>query len=239
MPPWKVEPGYGEFIGQRHLSAAEIATIQRWVKAGVEKETRGTFRRPRTWSDGWQLGTPDLVLTPAQPYSLPAEGSDRFRVFVLTIPIASHAVRPGCRVRPDDPGVVHHANILIDRTPASRERNEQDPALGESGLLAASAEYPPGQLLGWTPGQPDALLPKGMSWSLFPGTDLVVQLHMVPNGQPQPVRFSVGLYFTSDPPERIPAILRLGRRDIEIPPASATTRSPIRTCSRLTSRFAP
>src|SRR5437773_9740 len=24
MPPWKSEPGYGEFAGQRHLTAAEI-----------------------------------------------------------------------------------------------------------------------------------------------------------------------------------------------------------------------
>src|SRR4051812_25640902 len=27
MPPWKSEPGYGEFIGHTHLTTAEIATI--------------------------------------------------------------------------------------------------------------------------------------------------------------------------------------------------------------------
>src|SRR5688572_27027186 len=30
MPPWKSEPGYGEFIGHRHLSNPEIDRIQQW-----------------------------------------------------------------------------------------------------------------------------------------------------------------------------------------------------------------
>ena len=236
MPPWQVEPGHGEFVGQRHLSPAEIATIQQWAESGA-RQGQPQDRPPASrWNDGWQLGTPDLVLTPAQPYSLPAGGSDRFRVFVLPIPIAATRHVRGVEFRPDDASVVHHANILIDRTPTSRDRNAQDPALGESGLLAATAEYPPGQLLGWTPGQPDPLLPKGMAWSLAPGTDLVVQLHMAPGGRSRPVRFSVGLFFTPNPPESLPAVLRLGRRDIDIPPASTITRSPIRTCSRWTSK---
>jgi tetratricopeptide (TPR) repeat protein len=157
------------------------------------------------------------VLTPEQVYTLPAGGADRFRVFVLPIPVTATRFVRGVEFRPHDPRVVHHANILLDRTSRSRERNEQDPALGESGLLAATAEYPPGHLLGWTPGQPDPLLPKGLAWPLKPATDLVVQLHLMPDERPQPVRFSVGLFFTPDRPERTPSILRLGRRDVDIP----------------------
>jgi tetratricopeptide (TPR) repeat protein/mono/diheme cytochrome c family protein len=217
MPPWKSEPGYGEFIGQRPLSDAEIATIQQWVSEGARQgDVRYLPPRPDR-NDGWQLGTPDLVLTPGQTYTLPPEGADRFRVFVLPIPIRIARYVRGVEFRPDDPRVVHHANILLDRTRSSRERNDRDPALGESGLLAATAQYPSGHLLGWTPGQPDPLLPKDLAWPLMPDTDLVVQLHLVPTGTPQPVRFSVGLYFTANPPQRTPAVLRLGRRDIEIP----------------------
>lgn len=217
MPPWKSEPEYGEFIGQRPLSAAEIATFQRWVSEGaLQGDIRDLPPLPAR-TDGWQLGTPDLVLTPEQTYTLPPEGADRFRVFVLPIPVTLARYVRGVEFRPHDPRVVHHANILLDRTSSSRERNEQDPTLGESGLLAATAEYPSGHLLGWTPGQPDPLLPKGLAWPLVPDTDLVVQLHLVPNGTSQPVQFSVGLYFTSDPPQRTPVILGLGRRDIEIP----------------------
>src|SRR5437867_1084658 len=34
MPPWKSEPGYGEFIGHRALSDGEIGLLQRWVADG-------------------------------------------------------------------------------------------------------------------------------------------------------------------------------------------------------------
>jgi tetratricopeptide (TPR) repeat protein len=123
----------------------------------------------------------------------------------------------GLEFRPENPRVVHHANILLDRTPTSRQRNDEDPALGEQGLLAATAAYPPGHFLGWTPGVADPLLPPGLSWQLEPGTDLVVQLHLKPNGKQEAVRFSVGFYFGADPPGRTPAVLRLGRQDIDIP----------------------
>jgi mono/diheme cytochrome c family protein len=34
MPPWKAEPGFGEFHDERRLSAAEIQTIANWAKSG-------------------------------------------------------------------------------------------------------------------------------------------------------------------------------------------------------------
>src|SRR5215469_15231695 len=34
MPPWKALQGYGEFIGERGLSDAEVAMIARWVAIG-------------------------------------------------------------------------------------------------------------------------------------------------------------------------------------------------------------
>src|SRR6266542_4756334 len=35
MPPWKSEPGYGEFVGHKHLSESEIEVIQRWAASGA------------------------------------------------------------------------------------------------------------------------------------------------------------------------------------------------------------
>src|SRR4029077_15934709 len=118
--------------------------------------------------------------------------------------------------RPGDPRVVHHANIRIDRTRRSRELDEQDPEAGYEGLMANSAEYPDGHFLGWTPGQIAPLLPKGLAWLLTPGTDLVVELHLQPSGKPERIQPSFGLFFTNDPPERIPFMLRLGSESIDI-----------------------
>src|SRR5436190_8966642 len=35
MPPWKPEPGFGEFNDVRALSAEQIATLDAWAKAGA------------------------------------------------------------------------------------------------------------------------------------------------------------------------------------------------------------
>jgi tetratricopeptide (TPR) repeat protein len=84
-------------------------------------------------------------------------------------------------------------------------------------LLARSADYPDGYFLGWTPGQIAPLLPEGFAWPLDPNTDLVLEIHFMASGRPEVVAPSVGFYFSDDPPERTPTVLRLGRQNIDIP----------------------
>lgn len=216
MPPWKAEPGYGDFVGQHPLTDAEIDLIQRWVDEGSLEGSPGDLPPPPRWPEGWQLGKPDLIVTLPRPYRLPAEGTDVFRIFVLPLPLSAMRYVRGLEFRPGNPRVMHHANIRIDPTSASRELDEQDPTPGYEGGFAPSADYPEGYFPGWTPGQSDPLLPKGLAWRLDKGTDLVIQLHMRPSGKPEVVDFSVGFFLGNDPPERTPAMLRLGRQSIDI-----------------------
>jgi tetratricopeptide (TPR) repeat protein len=227
MPPWKAEPGSGPFIGQHPLSEAEIDRIRQWVDAGAPEGeggrpggSRGTPRA--TWTEGWQLGKPDLIVTLDQPYVLQAEGTDVFRIFVLPIPTALARFVRGLEFRPGNARVVHHANIRIDRTPASRALDDADPGPGYSGLILRSAEYPDGHFLGWTPGQVAPLLPKDLAWRLDRDTDLVVEVHMQPSGKTEMVQPSIGFYFSDEPPTRTPAMLRLGRQTIDIPAGDAS-----------------
>ena len=224
MPPWKVEPEFGPFIGQHPLSTGEIALLQRWSDAGAPEghespieNPQSSIGSPQSWVDGWQLGKPDLVLTLPQPYTLPAEGTDAFHIFAIPIPTTERRYVRGLEFRPGNVRVVHHANIRVDRTPASRRLDEADPGPGYDGLIARTAEYPDGHFLGWTPGQAGPLLPKGLAWTLDANTDLVVELHMQPSGKTETVAPSIGLYFGPDPPGRAPAMLRLGKQDIDIP----------------------
>jgi tetratricopeptide (TPR) repeat protein len=218
MPPWKAEPGYGgDFVGQHPLTSDEIATIEQWVDQGaVEGDPRDLPPPPR-WTEGWQLGQPDLVVTLSDAYTLPPGGTDVFRIFVIPLPVDAARYVRGVEFRPGNARVVHHANIRIDRTPTSRQLDEQDPAPGYDGLMARTAEYPDGHFLGWTPGQIAPLLPKNLAWRLDRGTDLVVQLHMQPSGKPERVQPTIGLFFGGEPPVRTPAMLRLGSQGIDIP----------------------
>jgi Flp pilus assembly protein TadD len=222
MPPWKASPRSGPFVGQSPLSADEIDVLERWAANGaVEGDPRDLPPTPR-FPDGWQLGTPDLVVAPSEPFTLQAEGTDVFRIFVIALPTNRTRFVRGLEFRPGNPKVVHHANIRLDRTDASRRYDERDQEPGYEGLIAHSATYPDGHFLGWTPGQVAPLLPKGMAWRLEPGTDLVVEVHMQPSGKPERVLPSIGVHFASDPPARTPVMLRLGRQNIDIAPGDAS-----------------
>ena len=215
MPPWKAEPGYGDFIGQQPLTAREIDLIQHWMD-GAAPEGPPRELPPLPHAGPWQHGTPDLIVRLPQPYTLKAGGGDVFRTFVVPLPIGRVRYVRGLEFRPDNPQIVHHANIRVDRTPRSRALDEMDPLPGHEGM-ARSSEFPDGHFLGWTPGQVAALLPPGLAWRLDPGTDLALQLHLQPSGKPEVVQLSVGLFFSDTPPERTPSILRLGRQDLDIP----------------------
>jgi hypothetical protein len=62
-----------------------------------------------------------------------------------------------------------------------------------------------------------------MAWRLEPGSDLVLNLHLIApdRGGPQPVQPSIGFYFTDAPPTRMSLDIRLGSKSIEIPAGAA------------------
>jgi mono/diheme cytochrome c family protein len=47
MPPWLPEHGYGDFAGERRLTAEEIATIASWVKDGAPEGAPSETPPPR------------------------------------------------------------------------------------------------------------------------------------------------------------------------------------------------
>jgi len=224
MPPWKADPSNGPFLGQHPLSDSEIAMLSRWVEQGAPEGDAAQLPPPRVYTEGWQLGKPDVIVTLPKAFTLPAEGTDVFRIFALPIPIAQARFVRGLEFRPGNPKVVHHANIRVDPTSESRRLDDQDPQPGYDGLLARTAVYPDGHFLGWTPGQVAPLLPPDLAWRLDRRTDLVVELHMQPSGKPEQVAPSIGFYFGDDVssdaahggPSRTPSMLRLGRQNIDI-----------------------
>jgi Tfp pilus assembly protein PilF len=220
MPPWKPEPGAGEFVDVRRLTDAQIDVFQRWVAQGTGEGDRAQLPPVPEWSSEWSLGKPDLVLTMDRPYTLRAGGDDMYRHFVVPIAITADRYVKAWEFRPGNPRVVHHATMEIDRTGASRRLDEQDPEPGYEGLIAHSASAPDGYFLDWAPGHTPYTAPPGMAIPLQPGSDLVLMLHLRPSGKPEPIQASIALYFADAPPTRVPALLRLTRQDLDIPPGA-------------------
>jgi Flp pilus assembly protein TadD len=217
MPPWKPEPGAGEFVDVRRLSDAQIDVFRQWLAQGAVEGDPAALPPLPQWSSDWTLGKPDLVLTMDRPYTLRAGGDDMYRHFVLPIPIPSDRYVKAWEFRPGNPRVVHHATMEIDRTGTSRRLDDQDPEPGYEGLIAHSASAPDGYFLDWAPGHTPYTAPPGMAIPLQPGSDLVLMLHLRPSGKPESVQASVALYFADAPPTRVPALLRLTRQDLDIP----------------------
>jgi mono/diheme cytochrome c family protein len=216
MPPWKPEPGHGDFVGVRRLTDDQIALIKRWASDGGRQGDPNDLPPTPAWAEGWQLGQPDLIISMSEPYSLAASGPDVFRTFVVPIPGSSRRYVRAMEFNPGNFQAVHHANIKIDQTRRSREWDEAGPGPGYEGGGSREAKFPDGHFLGWTPGQSPRVSPPGMSWRLEPASDLVIELHLMPIGRIVPVQASVGLFFTDEPPTRTPYMLRIGRQDIDI-----------------------
>jgi Tfp pilus assembly protein PilF len=217
MPPWKPESGYGEFVGVRRLTDRQVTSFQEWLEQGAAEGDPAALPPPPRWSSEWRLGQPDLVLTMDRPYTLRAGGDDVYRHFVIPIPIAVTRYVKAWEFRPGNSRIVHHATMEIDRTGNSRHLDHQDAESGYEGLIAHSAMAPDGYFLDWAPGHTPYTAPPGMAIPLEPGSDLVLMLHLRPDGRPETVQGSIGLYFAETPPTRVPALLRLTRQDIEIP----------------------
>jgi tetratricopeptide (TPR) repeat protein len=217
MPPWKPEPGHGDFADARRLPDAQIELIQRWVGEGAPEGDRAATPPPPPATDGWQLGTPDLVLTMDRAFTVPAGGDDIYRHFVIPIPVPRTRFVRAWELRAGHSLALHHATMEIDRSGMSRHLEMQDPAPGYEGLIAHTTMAPDGYFLDWAPGHTPYRAPEGMAFPVEKDSDLVLMLHLRPTGKPEDVRVSVGLYLSDTPPVRVPALLRLTRQDLDIP----------------------
>jgi tetratricopeptide (TPR) repeat protein len=214
MPPWPPEHGYGDFAGDRSLNAAQIASFAEWLAQGKPRGDTADLPPQPHFTGKWQMGAPDLVLRMARPFVLPAGGSDIFRNFILPSGLHETKYVRAIELRPGNPRVVHHANVVIDRTRALRRRDGTDGRLGFAGMdvvteAAPGVFDPDSHFLFWKPGTLLHPEPDDMAWRLDPTSDLILNLHLQPSGKQEIIEAELGLYFTSRPPTRFPMLIQL------------------------------
>ena len=147
------EPGWGRFAGERRLSPRDVELIAAWVGAGAPEGDPADLPEPPVFAREWDLGEPDLVVEMPRAYTLPAEGVDVFRDFVIPIPLDARRYVRSIDLRPGNPRIVHHAVMAIDETRSSRALEDADPEPGFVGTMDvfSNAHGPDGHFLGWTP----------------------------------------------------------------------------------------
>jgi Tfp pilus assembly protein PilF len=212
MPPWLPEPGHGTFAGERRLRDDQIALIAKWADSGTPEGDPKEAPALPMFSSGWQLGTPDLVLTPAEPYVLRPGARDVFRNFVLPVPITTTKYVRAVEFRADRQQVLHHADLALDVTRASRVLDRADAGPGFATMDGGQVQ----NLYGWTPGKVPTMEPSDTAWTLEPGADLVLLLHMIAGATNELVQPSVGLFFSDTPPTRTPISVKLESQAIDL-----------------------
>lgn len=219
MPPWRPDRGYGHFRDERTLTDYQIKVLEAWAEAGAPEgpeQVEGPDVKIET-SD-WRLGEPDLVLTMAEPYNLPANGEDIYRYFVLPGPILEMKDLVAIDFKAGDPSVVHHANFFVDYEGRGRDMDAADPEPGFSVFgTGGFMEYDGASAIGgWAPGADPYQIPDGYAIPLFPG-DMLIEVHYHLSGRATSDQSSIGLYFADKPAKDYVYGLFMGTQDVDIP----------------------
>jgi mono/diheme cytochrome c family protein len=218
MPPWKAALNFGDFVGIRHLTDEQIATIGAWVKAGKPEGNPADLPPAPKFSSGWELGEPDLIVKVPRPFTVPAEGRDVYRCFVIPLNLDVEKYVAAVDFRPSNPRVVHHALFFLDNSGAGRrlesEANDGQPGYWHSG---GPGFMPSGGLGGWAPGYQPLFLPADVGRPIRAGADLVIQTHFHPTGKPELEQSTVAIYFKKTEPSKLLVSYPRSVRRIDIP----------------------
>jgi len=223
MPPWKAGPSDFAFDNARRLTDDQIAMIQRWVADGAPEGDPAKMPALPRFTEGWQLGQPDLAVSMSEAFDVPATGPDVYRNFVVPLGLDRDVWVRAIDFRPSARSVVHHSLFFLDATGAAREQDARDATPGfpggmgggrvvgqERGLAAilgngdtnaqADGVARAAGLGGWALGGRVLELPTGLAFFVPKGSDLVLSTHFHPSGKAEHEKSSVGLYFAPGPP---------------------------------------
>ena len=226
MPPWFADPRFGHFANDTSLSAEEIKTIGAWTDAGAPAGDAGGAPAPRTWSEGWNIPEPDVVLKMPKPIAIPAHGEVEYTYEIVATHFAEDRWVQMVEVRPSSAEHVHHAVVYI-RPPVSpwlRHAPVGEPftasMLSDPEERRQAHETTSDLLLVYAPGSAPDRWADGMAKFVPAGSDLVFQMHYTTNGAAASDQTSVGLVFAKSPVKQRVVTLQLNNHALLIPPGA-------------------
>jgi len=203
MPPWHADPRHGRFQNDRSLTSRERAAILAWVDQGTPLGDPKIIPAPRTFPEGWTIGTPDVVFETPEPFVVPAQGTVEYVHVRVPTRFKEDVWVQAAEARPGDRTVVHHIVVYVD-----------DHALSPSGIRGRRADA---HLCGFAPGDMPSVYPAGSAKKIPAGSDLILQIHYTPTGTMRTDRSRVGLIFSKAPVEHRAHTLGIAQPRFEIP----------------------
>src|SRR5262245_43848179 len=217
MPPWHADPHYGKFANDRRLSEAEVRTVLQWINAGSPEGDPKDLPPPPKFTEGWQVGKPDVEIAIPKPYDVPASGEVEYQYVTVPTGFTEDKWVSAAEIRPGNREVVHHVIVFVlppegePVTESTRDRErfgklcpEARPDAETPKRLAAQRSAGRVGLgthrVGWAPGLQGVLSPSGSAQLIRAGSRLMFQLHYTPNGKAAVDKDTrVGLIFAKEP----------------------------------------
>ena len=193
-----------------------------WADGGAAKGHPNDAPAPRTWPQGWTIGTPDTIFEMPKSFPIPAKGAVDYQYIILPTHFAEDRWIQKVEVRPSDRRIVHHAVVYI-REPGSKWLE------GQPGSVAFSVPLSKGFttsdiLMVYTPGNSLDQWNPGIAKKIKAGSDLVLQMHYTAVGQAVRDRTRIGIVFAKEAPKLAVLTLQMGNDKFVIPPEDPSYR---------------
>lgn len=200
MPPWKADPQYSRFLGERFLTDDQISLIAEWADSGAPYGNAADEPALPVFPSGSQVGTPDLVLSMSEAFHHVGGNQDEYRVFVLPTGLTENKEIATVELRPGNASIVHHALFTYDETGQARARDLAEPGYGYDGFGGFGIDNWWTKLLpGYVPGQKPIPYPEGLGQTLPAGSDIVLQVHYGPYPIPTKDSSTINIFFKKEP----------------------------------------
>ncbi len=219
MPPWHADAPAGMFLNDRRMSDAEKTTLVRWAESGAPRGDAKDLPPVPTFSAGWEIGKPDVILSMAKPYDVPASGTIDYQYFDIPTNFTEDKWIQSVEVRPGARRAVHHI-LVFAREPQVSPRSapawrqipigtpappRQRPAAGAGTGRARppARQGNPGTLIATTaPGTNALIYRPGTAAVIKAGSILTFQIHYTAFGEATSDVSSVGFVFARQPPQQ-------------------------------------
>ncbi len=198
MPPWHADPRYGHFENDRSLSAKERATLLAWVDQGTPLGDPKKIPAAKKFSEGWIVGTPDVVFEMPSEYTVPAQGVLHYQRFRVPTNFTEDKWVTAIEPVPGDRSVVHHIIVYLD----TKQKNTGRPI----------------HLAGYAPGEMPSIYGNGVAKKIPAGSDLIFEIHYTPMGKIKTDRSRVGFMYAKGPVEHEAITQGITNMRFKIPP---------------------
>jgi hypothetical protein len=226
MPPWQADPHYGKFRNDRALSTDALNTINEWVDSGAPEGDPKDAPSPVSWTEGWNIGKPDIVYEMPRTFDVPAQGTIDYQYTIIPTNFKQDTWVQAAEVRPGSRTAVHHVIAFI-RPPGSRwleglkpgeitvpPKVERSGRRDEDGSELFGVDL----LAGYAPGLQQQVLLPGDAKLVPAGADIVLQLHYTATGKATTDLSRVGVVLAKAPVTQRVLTLSATNAKFAIPP---------------------